>query len=108
MEVEDEENNDLNAVAATVIAWHDSIRKLVETWTDERIKTLIVECEREALPDKTKNFHMPIYSEIAKQLRNELAIRRAFGRMREQGAESYCFHCDGLCTPEHLAELKEG
>lgn len=105
--------DEVNALAGTIIAWHDAIKKFCEPLSDEKIRALAEIFEHDSEPGEkwfggSNNFTMPIYAEMAQQLRAELGVRHIFRRWEELGRpDYYCVHCDGACKPEHLAELKE-
>jgi len=100
-------------LAEQLIHFHEQLRKVVEHVGDDDIRTLIAECRREAHPQPgdSHNFEMPDWDGVAYQLESELHYRRAFRRATEHEAatrsKTYCPHCDGDCTPKHIAEMDD-
>jgi hypothetical protein len=96
-------------LAKAAIEYHDNIRAIVQPLSDEDLLVLVKECRRLAEPTDTRNFAMPEWDLIAGIIATEHATRvsmkKATEYMEATGETSYCVHCGGACTPEHLAEL---
>jgi hypothetical protein len=100
-------------LAASIVFYQERIRKVATPLSDENIQALVVKCRREAHPQPgdSHNFEIPEWDRVAEQLECELRYRRIFRRAAEHeaktGSKTYCPHCDGDCTPEHIAEMSD-
>jgi len=99
----------IEALAKTTNDWREAIHVVAQQLSDEDLLLVVKECERLSQPTSSRNFPMLSWAEIEKTLRFERALReidrKASKYMAETGATVYCVHCEGACTPEHLAEL---
>jgi hypothetical protein len=106
-----DEHDAFEKLAEQLIYFHDALRKIATPLSDDNIRALVVKCRREAHPQPgdSHNFEMPDWDRIADQLEAELGVRHWFRRAAEHeaktGSKYYCAHCDGDCTPEHIAEM---
>lgn len=101
----------IEKLAECKLAFHDAIVNVVEDLPDEDFAPLVAACRRHSLPGGHANFPMPEWEEIAQIIQAELDMRRVMRKaekyMSETGTKYYCLHCDGTCTPEHLAEYED-
>ena len=100
----------IEKLAAEIVGYHDRLRAVVKDLPDEDVVKLVQACKRNAQPNETHNFHMPVWDAVAEQIENELHVRSIFRRAEEHEKKTgspYCVHCDGDCTPEHIAEMKD-
>jgi len=101
----------MEKLAQEMLDYRDRLRAVVKELSDDDVSLLVAECRRAAQPDDTKSFATPEWDEVAEQLTTELGYRHVFRRAKEHqeatGSGFYCVHCDGDCTPEHIAESTE-
>jgi hypothetical protein len=98
-------------LAKQLVEFHWRLEQVVKDVPDDDVRALIAKCRREAspLPGDSHNFPMPEWDRVADLLEAELGVRCLFRRATEHkaktGSDWYCAHCDGACTPEHIAEM---
>jgi len=98
-------------LAESLIALDQRIEKIVKPLTDDEIREVVAACRKESQPGGSKNFAMPEWNLVADKIEHELRMRHFFRRAEEHekatGSKNYCLHCDGDCTPEHIAEMDD-
>jgi hypothetical protein len=95
--------------ANVLLDFRDKVREIVEPLPDNELLEVVEVCRQQAQPSDDRNFVMMEWDQIADIIQSEYTmrgvVRKAQAHMAATGEGYYCPHCDGSCTPEHLAEL---
>lgn len=105
-------------LARCCMDFKDAVCAVTEGISDDEVLRLAALASKNSHPGEdvfsrgsSKNFSIPLWEEVAKTLRFEIAMRQvqheAVAYMERTGKTSYCLRCRGECTPEHLAELRD-
>ena len=84
-------------LALVMIAFGDGVRDAVKDVPDDRLHELVAMCQQKAKPDESKNFPIPLWGEVAKEIEDEFWLRYHFRRAEELGFDVYCVACAGEC-----------